>query len=379
MTSFSPPFCPNAECVLHQGSPESLWWRPFGSYSAKTFGLVPRFRCSSCGKTFSVQTFSPHYYAKRMIDLKELERRLASSMSVRALSRDFACSCGTILNRTDRIARQGIALHSSLRPLVRIGESICYDDLVSFDCSQYFPNNIGISITADKRFVLAVTHVALRRSGAMREAQKQRRDALYKGRSFERGGVTRSFGEHLSMLARERKIDREHPLVLITDEKIEYQRALHRHRLFLDQNEDRRVAHVRIPSTVPRTYYNPLFPSNYFDREVRKDQANHRRETTCFSRNAANMMNRLHGYSVYHNYEKRYLINESKHSTTTHAEEAGIDAKVIREARLSMFTRRAFLSRLKLDPIDRRVWMKETFSPEKGCFVSAPLPHFAVS
>ncbi len=48
-----------------------------------------------------------------------------------------------------------------------------------------------------------------------------------------------------------------------------------------------------MPSTWKRTYANPLFASNYLGREIRKDQANHRREPTCYSRNPANSMSRL--------------------------------------------------------------------------------------
>jgi hypothetical protein len=46
---------------------------------------------------------------------------------------------GTIVNRIDRIARQAISLHATLRPRIAEGEPVSFDGLVSFDESQYFP------------------------------------------------------------------------------------------------------------------------------------------------------------------------------------------------------------------------------------------------
>jgi hypothetical protein len=57
----------------------------------------------------------------------------------------------------------------------------------------------------------------------------------------------------------------------------------------------------RFPSTAPRTTGNPLFAVNYADREIRKDLAEHRRETVCFARSAAMSMARLWVYVADHN------------------------------------------------------------------------------
>ena len=111
---FTPPFCPNKLCSYHSAVPPSKWWYSEGFHITKTFGAVPRFRCQSCHKTFSVQTFSVHYWAKKVINLKKLERLSASSMGIRALSREFSCSCETITNRIDRLCRQ--PLHSAFLP-----------------------------------------------------------------------------------------------------------------------------------------------------------------------------------------------------------------------------------------------------------------------
>jgi len=336
---------------------------------------VPRFQCKHCGRTFSSQTFSTDYYAKRKIDYRRLEELLSSSMSVRALSRTFRCSCGSIINRSDRLSRQSIAAHAQLRPLARRQEDVCIDGFVSFDRSQYFPNNITISITAASRYVLAYTHASLRRCGRMRPSQKRRQEELYAGIEFETKALERSFIELLDELRREREPKLNKPLVIITDEKIEYERALIRHSLFLDQTKARRTAHLTVNSQLPRTVANPLFASNYLDREIRKDQAAHRRETACFCRNAANGLARLSCYLGYHNYCKRYAIKASQAESTTHAELAGIPPEAVTKIRHSLFKRRAFLSLLKLDPLDAKLWRKGFSTP--GTVKPPYLPAFA--
>ncbi len=58
------------------------------------------------------------------------------------------------------------------------------------------------------------------------------------------------------------------------------------------------ISQRMVPATAPRTLNNDLFAVNYFDREIRKDQSNHTRETVQFSRDVNNAMDRLLPVSV---------------------------------------------------------------------------------
>ncbi|HTX74092.1 MAG TPA: hypothetical protein VMC79_14780 [Rectinemataceae bacterium] len=287
-------------------------------------------------------------------------------MSVRGLARAFRCSPDSILNRCDRLARQEIAAHARLRPRARRSEEVCIDGFISFDRSQFFPAAITIAITSASRFVLSFTHATLRRSGSMTERQKRRRDELYRGLRFEPRALERSFRELLDQLARDRPPRPGCPLVVVTDEQLEYARAFRAHPLFRAQDEARRVFHLRVSSKLPRTFANPLFASNYLDRELRKDQAAHRRESTCFGRNAANGLSRLACYVGWRNYRKRYLIKAPAEDRRTHALEAGIQARAIASVRRRLFTRRAFLSLSALDEVETRLWTKGVRTPGKA-------------
>jgi transposase-like protein len=371
-----PPFCPNKDCHYHLHPPRSKWWNKVGSHRTKCFGLVPRFRCQACDRSFSTQTFSTDYCVKRKISYSRLERQLSASASIRSTARLLGCSCGSVLNRVDRLARQAVAAHARLRTQAKRYEDVCIDGFVSFDRSQYFPNDITISVAAGSRYVLAFTHATRRRSGTMRPAQKKRRDLLYRDISFERRAVERSFSEFLDELECDRRAERGKPLVITTDEKLEYVRSLIKHRLYRGQDEDHRVVHQRVNSRLPRTVLNPLFPSNYLDREIRKDQASHRRETTCFGRSVPNGLSRLACYFDWHNYEKRFRIKAPVAEDQCHGEEAGIPRAAIEKERRSLYRKRAFLSLTQLDPLEEKIWKK--LFPTPGAKKPAYLPAFAL-
>ena len=374
MVPFS--FCPNPDCSLHAHAPHDSWYHLHGSYRTQAFGTVPRFKCLRCGRTFSSQTFSTHYYAKKQVALAALFERHAASQSGRAIGRALGLSTGSVQNRLDRLARQALALHAALRPLATPRESVCIDGFVSFDVSQYFPNEITFSITADSRFILEFSHTSRRRSGTMTPLQRQRASDLYARWKPEPGGIARTFRDILDALALERPPSPSHPLVLITDDKPDYVRVLDRHPLFRFQDQDHRVAHRTVNSTLPRTWMNPLFASNYLDRELRKDQANQHRESTCFSRNVANTLSRLACYIAEHNYFKKFLIKGMVSDNRVHADIAGIPSRLRKEAMEGFFFDRAFLSRCRLSPPMRRIWRK--VDPTPGKQKAAYLPAFAL-
>ena len=177
----------------------------------------------------------------------------------------------------------------------------------------------------------------------MTKSQARRARQLYAESSLEHGGVSRTFKEILDSLNAVRTSAEFVPLIITTDEKPEYVRVIDRHPLFRAQNERHRVIHQTINSHAARNYANPLFASNYLDREIRKDTANHHRETVCFSRNVANGLCRLACYLFHHNYIKRFSIKAPYFDKTLHGEAAGIPRPLIDKEFSSVFFRKALL------------------------------------
>jgi transposase-like protein len=359
-----PPFCPNPACVLHYRAPSEVGWcLRSGRYATALHGAVQRYRCRSCGRRFSTQTFSIDYYVKRRVDYHRLLSQLKSTSSCRDMAREFRVSTATVANRTDRLCRSMLAAHLRIACGHRLTEPLVADGFESFTVSQYFPNNIHLLVGKHSQYLYGCNYVTIRRKGRMSAAQRLRREELERANRFGGSSLEHAFARLLHDCA---DLFRHNPpLLLYTDEKREYVRALGRARLAA-------VHHLRISSHKPRTVANPLFAANYLDRQIRKDQANHVRETVCFARNVNNTMSRLAVYFTHHNYLKAYRERERGSSRRTHAEVAGIPAGRIAGELRRVFTSRPFFMRSRLEGFWRDLWLRRLTTPLKDGLESLP-------
>ena len=316
MDVFTPPFCARARCIHHQPHSSSPYhdYVPWGSYHTNAFGTVPRYRCTSCGKTFSRQTFSLDYYAKHILPYSDIVQRLSSCESLSAIGRAVGASTDTISNRISRASRQSLALSADLSSVLHPDEDVVADGFESFCRSQYFPNNITLLVGSSSQYVYAADHVTLRRKGRMTDQQKKKRaklEALWKPQP---GGIEHSFSriahEALSVYTQGRRS----PLTLWTDEHKSYPRALSRSAHLSLLLQEGLLRHRVVSSRAARTSKNPLFPVNYLDRELRKDLHEHVRQTVCFGRNVNRQMERLSVYLYWHNSIKRHRAREGPRS-----------------------------------------------------------------
>ena len=357
MKVFHPPFCARRRCLHHvprSGAPFSnfISW---GFYKTKAFGLVPRFRCLACGKTFSTQTFRVDYYAKKVLPYEDIARRLSSCESLSAIGRSLRASTDTISNRISRAARQALALESELASSRRPREDLAADGFESFCRSQYWPNNITLLVGAASQFVYASDHVTLRRKGAMRAGQKARRAELEKLFRPDPRGIERSFARIATEGLRVLSDEGRPSLMLWTDEHRAYHRAILRSPCSAAMVRERRLLHRTISSRAARTRDNPLFPVNYLDRELRKDLHEHTRETTCFGRNVNRQMERLAVYLHWHNFRKPHRARGDPRSN---AEVAGYEVDCANRAIKAMWKERRWLTLTTLTETMRDTWLR---------------------
>jgi hypothetical protein len=367
-----PPFCPNPNCRLHRLDRElqrhtggNPWFIRKGTYFTKAHGRVPRFYCTRCRRTFSTQTFSLDYYAKRRLSYPRLIEELSSTSCLRAISRHLQVSIGTVENKISRLARQALAMHTRLLAGITLSEDLAADGFESYTVSQYFPNNIHFLTGCSSQFLYTTNYVTIRRKGRMTAAQKKRRAYLERFYRAEPKGIQRGFAALLVTVQRLLHTCPLPVLTLFTDEKTDYLQALKKNTKLQAAGAAGRFVHVRIPSTRARTTSNPLFPVNYLDRQVRKDVANHVRETVCFARNVTCCMERLWVYFCYHNYYKRYRELQPVGDTTTHAEVAGVKRRNMEKEKRRLFTRRYFLSREAIEGENLRLWKRTLVTPLK--------------
>ena len=121
--------------------------------------------------------------------------------------------------------------------------------------------------------------------------------------------------------------------------------------------------HQKVNSKAHRDVKNPLFSVNYLDREIRKDLANHVRETTRYSQEPNMMMDRMTVYLVQHNTEKKFRIKMRKEVRTKHWGVAGIQSEKVVTATLGKFRRRPWFTD-DLPESFKILWKRETPRPQ---------------
>ena len=374
---FNPPFCPNSECKLHH--PKDIpkghskkrdkrnWFIRKGSRFLARGQEVFLFRCKQCNTGFSSRTFSIDYYAKRQLNYQRLLDMAVSCMSIRAMARALHCSVSTIQNKLDRLSRQAAAFKSIITPRIQLKEDLAADGFESFVSSQYHPNNFTILVGSVSQYVYFFNYAQLRRKGRMTDSQKLKAEHLKRVITAAPYQVEQRFCEVIDKVVylQQRSLQKKH-LVVYTDEKIEYKRALDRV-VFggVDPSRGYRITHHTTSSKQRRDSRNPLFPVNYMDREFRKDLAEHVRETTRFGRNTSNAVGRMELYQFHHNHFKSWRINVRDRVYDTHAEAAGLERVVVEKLQKGWLKVRQFCSHLELDMHLEKVWFKGYTTPGK--------------
>jgi hypothetical protein len=349
------PHCPNPECRYfnHENDHDTSWRKNHGDYTTKAFGTVPRYRCTACGKTFSNQTFLIDYWVKKPVSYLELLIPLLSTSGLGNITRFQGLRCELIQNRYERLSRMMLALHADLREQLNPDEDFVLDGFETFSKSQYFPNNVNILVGSRSEFIYGMSFAQLRRKGAMTTKQKKKRADLeaVHGKADPKAiemSVTRLL-EDIVKLLHSNNLDGKK---LISDEHKAYERALKR-----VPEASILFEHEQHSSKESRTKWNSKFPVDYCDRQIRKDQANHVRETVQFARCPSAMMTRLCLYQMYHNYiMPRRVREQRKGNWETRGEMLGLSKQVFRETLNKVFGRRVFFNKLSLWEEEKKTW-----------------------
>lgn len=353
--AFRPRFCPHAHCPYHHSGPrQGGWYIRWGFYQNRSFGRIQRYRCRRCGGSFSEMSFSLDIYIKRRIDYRKLEHSLCDGAGVRATARRLGISTGSVANRVQRSGRNAFACLSRLSSSLTHRESLAFDGFRSFTVSQHAPCDLTHLIGRHSEYIYLFDYAPLRRGGTMSAKQKRSRARFEKRMKPSPDASERSAYRLYDEIIRcgiwppkQNEGVRE----IWSDEHHAYHRAWHRHPGISHAAERGWVEHRTISSRAARTKNNPLRSVNYFDRELRKDLAEHRRETVCFSRTPFDMIARFALYVVHHNMDKPQRIRGSRSPgaaervAKSHAVGAGAPPEVVAALSLWRVSARAFLSR----------------------------------
>lgn len=291
--AFIPPHCPYRDCRHHANS---HGWR-FASHGTFRRQAAPRvirrFRCRSCGRTFSTQTFDTTYFLKKPEIQQPLFLGLVACSGFRQLGRSLGVAGTTTQRQSARLGRHCLLFHQLRRPPSPPREDLVLDGLVSFEYSQFWPFETNVLVGADTFFTYAFTHAELRRSGRMTPGQAKRRILLEMRHGKPNPQATKESVVALIRLVAPEPI----PLRIRSDEHQAYPRA------FRELDHD--IEHSTVSSRRCRTARNPLFAVDLFDNMVRHGSANHKRETIAFSKRRQSAMERMAIKLVWRNHMKR--------------------------------------------------------------------------
>ncbi|AFG37906.1 hypothetical protein [Spirochaeta africana] len=344
----SPEFCTNPACTFHHPGEQhnNRWYIKFGTHYAQAHGTVQRFRCKACGKTFSTQSFSMQYWVHRVIKYDRIESMLIASSGQRQIGRAIMASGRLVKNRCQRLARSYLALYAEASRDHLLGENCAFDGFESFVRSQYFPLHLNILVGCESLSVYGFTGSVLRRKGRMTAAQRVFRHMIDIHWKPARGSLVASCAQVFDALYNRIPISNPaSPWKLWTDQHTAYPRALQKVPWIREAMHAGGFTHCTVSSRAVRSRQNPLFPVNYIDREIRKDMADHVRETVRFAREVNMAMQRVTIELGAHTFAKPERITGRcrTEGDATHAQAAVFGQSQVAQRMLKLRHTRRFL------------------------------------
>lgn len=285
--TFVPPHCPNEACPQHtvpKGSYDA--WQPRGyARIRRAPGWVRRFTCLSCGRWFRCATFSEEYWKKVPGLNARISALLLNGTGIRQAARVLRRAPTTVRWRLRGMARQALLAHEEQRQQLRgrLVEGVALDGLRSFAGSQYEPLEVNTPVGMTHGYWLDVNLAALRRSGTMRPAQRQRREArdAALGRPVPRAR-RRAVEAQLRRLVE--LVPEGQPLRLVSDDEPDYARAV---------TQVGGIEHATVSARARRDAGNPLWKVNTLHGYSRHAVRGLVRETIAFPKTAAGLLDRL--------------------------------------------------------------------------------------
>ena len=302
---FEPPRCPYFRCPQHL-APAPGFFRHHGHYQVLCRPHpVPRFRCTSCGRTFSRQTFRMDYRDHRPDLNARLFQSLASGIGLRQSSRNLRLSLRCTEIKFRKIARHLRRLNLNLRSTLPPGSKFQLDELETYEARRNGrPLSVPVVIETESRYIIWAESATLRPRGKMTPSRRLAilADEARFGRRRDRSrrSVRRSL-ERAASLHRP-----EQAVILDTDQKSSYvglaKTAFGR----------RRLVHRRTSGKLPRTTANPLFPINHTEAVARDLTGRLRRQSWLASKKRRYLDLGLQLHMAYRNLVRRRFNHETE-------------------------------------------------------------------
>jgi len=305
---FVPPHCAWSDCIEHRRRTPGYRYHRHSRYTCSG-GRVARFRCLTCGRTFSQKAFSTFYYLKRPELLAPIAAGLVAGSAHRQIARTLGCAPSTVTRQSVRLGQHASKLLALALEALRgsVKETLCADHFETFEFSQDLPFGVFTAVGRRSWFVYGIDPAPHGRTGRLSPDQKRR--LLERPRRARRGGYEGSFRRGVEIL---RPLARPgHPLRLACDGKEDYRRAW----ISLSETAGASIELAchknpkRGPKGSPRSPEarardKAMFAVDQLHGLLRHSLANHKRETIAFGRRLNAIMERLFVASVWRDFVK---------------------------------------------------------------------------
>lgn len=298
---FTPPRCPNPACRQH-ALPVAGFFERRGRFRPRCrIEPVPRFRCRTCGKSFSRQTFRHDYRDRRPECNEPLFLLLVSGVGMRQSGRLLRLDIHSVVKKKRKLALTCARLHESLsRRLPTKARTFLLDEEETFEGASIRPLTMPVVIEKDTWFVVATEVGSIRRLARPGTARRGRQDIM-EARHGRRPDESRvCVHKVLSELAARIGDGR---IALQTDEKASYGRIA------------RKVFGDRVVHETTAEAHNPLFAINTTMAMTRDNCGRLRRRSWLVSKRADGLREHLALFTVYRNYVRRRFNRDPRWHT----------------------------------------------------------------
>lgn len=318
---FIPPRCPRLQCEAHARPFDGFFVRD-GSYLPRGRAhAVPRFRCRSCHRGFSRQSFRVDYRQKKPYLNAACLRLFISCVGQRQAARVLQVARRTIERRFRWLASHAEAFHGNRLRGAELAGPFQLDELESFEANRYQPVTVPVLIDRRTFFVVATAVGPLRRKGRMTSLQRLRRRRHEETHGRRPTHSARAVHEVLARL--KPIVDPGRPCVLESDRKPLYERL--GRRMF-----GARFVWSAHSASARRDRSNPLFPINHTNARLRHFLSRLRRRSWCISKKREDLQRHLSIAALWSNYS-RGITNRTK---VTPAEALGLVPRALRPEEL---------------------------------------------
>ncbi|MFT7486086.1 MAG: transposase-like protein [Candidatus Paceibacteria bacterium] len=295
---FKPPFCPRRDCSQHRSPRPNFYYRHGFYHPNCRSHAVPRFRCRTCRRTFSRQTFRMDYRDQRPDLNAPLFNLISMGVGIRMSSRRLGLSLRCTELKLRKIARHLRQQNLTLRVPLDGEVQFAFDEFETFETHRSLcPLSVPVLIEKTTRFWIWAESATIRPKGKM-SAKRTRLMAILdlkhgRRRDRSRRAIRRTLDRGRDLLKQSATVQ------LYTDQKLSYPGLV---RIALGAS---RLVHHSTNSKVARTTHNPLFPINHEEACMRDVVGRMRRESWLVSKKRRYLDLALHVHMAHRNFVRK--------------------------------------------------------------------------